>query len=83
MMDARIYDGDIVFIRQQDDVLDGEIAAVLIDHEATLKRVKKYPGMVVLRAANDQFEDIVLGGPGETRQIDIIGKAVFFLSSVR
>ena len=38
MIGARIHDGDIVFIRQQSDVEDGEIAAVLIDGEATLKR---------------------------------------------
>lgn len=39
MIGARINDGDIVFIRKQHDVDDGEIAAVLIDDEATLKRV--------------------------------------------
>lgn len=39
MVNARIHDGDIVFIRQQDAVENGEIAAVLIDDEATLKRV--------------------------------------------
>lgn len=42
MIGARIYDGDIVFIQQQDMVDDGEIAAVIID-EATLKRVNYYP----------------------------------------
>ena len=40
MIGARINDGDIVFIRQQSDVEDGEIAAVLIDGEATLKSVQ-------------------------------------------
>lgn len=39
MIGARIYDGDIVFIHKQEMVDDGEIAAVLIDDEATLKRV--------------------------------------------
>lgn len=43
MIGARIYDGDIVFIQQQDMVDDGEIAAVIIDDEATLKRVNYYP----------------------------------------
>lgn len=40
MIGARIYDGDIVFVRRQDMVDDGEIAAVLIGDEATLKRVR-------------------------------------------
>lgn len=42
MINARIFDGDIVFIRQQPDVENGEIAAVLIEGEATLKRIYKY-----------------------------------------
>ena len=41
MINARIFDGDIVYIREQPDVEDGEIAAVLIGEEATLKRVCK------------------------------------------
>lgn len=43
MIRARIYDGDIVFIRKQSMVDNGEIAAVVIDDEATLKRVNYYP----------------------------------------
>ena len=43
MIGARIYDGDIVFIRKQEMVDDGEIAAVLIGDEATLKRVQYNP----------------------------------------
>ena len=43
MINARIYDGDIVFIREQPMVEKGEIAAVIINDEATLKRVYYYP----------------------------------------
>ena len=39
MINARINDGDIVYIKQQSQVDNGEIAAVLIDNESTLKRV--------------------------------------------
>ena len=42
MIEARIFDGDLVYIHQQADVENGEIAAVLIDNEATLKKVYKY-----------------------------------------
>ena len=38
MINARINDGDIIFIRKQEEVYNGEIAAVIIDDEATLKR---------------------------------------------
>lgn len=84
MINARIMDGDIVFIRQQDTVNDGEIAAVLIDDEATLKRVHFLPqGMVMLQAENPKYQPIVIGGADETRNVRILGKAFAFQSDVR
>lgn len=62
MINARIFDGDIVYIRQQDDVENGEIAAVVIDGEATLKRVYKYPNRLELRAENPTFPVINIEG---------------------
>ena len=59
MINARIFDGDIVYIREQPDVEDGEIAAVLIGEEATLKRVYKYPSKVVLRPENPLYDDMI------------------------
>ena len=83
MIDARIYDGDVVFIRKQDYVDDGTIAAVLIDDEATLKRVYHLAdGRVELRAANARYAPIILGGENETRCLRILGKAVAFQSNV-
>ena len=82
MIGARILDGDIVYIRQQPDVDDGEIAAVLIDNEATLKRVYKMPGRLQLRAENPAFLPINLEGD-ELETVRILGKAVAFTSSVK
>ena len=82
MINARIFDGDIVYIRQQPDVDDGEIAAVLIGDEATLKRVHKYPNKLVLSACNPMYNDFVYSGD-ELESIRIIGKAVAFMSWVR
>lgn len=83
MINARINDGDIVFIHQQPDVENGEIAAVLIENEATLKKVYKYPekDMVVLKPANPEYEDLIYVG-GELINIRILGKAVAFFSKV-
>lgn len=83
MINARINDGDIVFIRKQDAVNNGEIAAVIIEDEATLKRFFYYreQGMVILRAENPKYKDIVLTGE-ELNTITIIGKAVAFQSDV-
>ena len=81
MIDARILDGDLVFIRRQDVVDDGSIAAVLIDDEATLKRVYHLTdGRVELRAANARYAPIILGGENDTRVFRVIGKAVGFQS---
>lgn len=84
MINARILDGDIVFIRRQDTVADGEIAAVLIDDETTLKRVRRLPGgMLMLQPENPKYQPIIAGGENETRTIRILGKAVAFQSDVR
>ena len=82
MVDARILDGDIVYIRKQPDVDNGEIAAVLIGDEATLKRVYKYPGQVVLQSANPKYAPMIYAGES-INEMRILGKAVHFLSSVR
>lgn len=82
MINARIFDGDIVYIREQPDVEDGEIAAVLIGEEATLKRVYKYPSKVVLRPENPLYDDMIYSKE-EMNEIRILGKAVAFLSAVR
>ena len=82
MFNARIFDGDIVFIRQQPDVSDGDIAAVLIGDEATLKRVKKYKNKLVLSPCNPVYDDYVYTGE-ELNEIRILGKAIAFLSAVR
>ena len=82
MINARIFDGDIVYIRQQPTVNDGEIAAVLIDDEATLKRVHIFPDHISLEPENPQFRPFVYWEE-EMNSVHIIGKAVAFTSVVR
>lgn len=83
MIGARIHDGDIVFCRSQNMVENGEIAAVIIGDEATLKRVYYYPDKqkLVLQAENPKYEPFVYVG-SELDEINIIGKAVAFQSDV-
>lgn len=82
MINARIFDGDYVYIRTQEDVDDGEIAAVLIGDEATLKRVHKYPGKLVLSSCNPMYNDLIYQNE-QLNDIRILGKAVAFLSAIR
>lgn len=82
MVGARILDGDIVYIRQQPDVEDGEIAAVLIGDEATLKRVYKIPGRLQLRPENPSYP-VMEYANSDLDQVRILGRAVYFVSGVR
>lgn len=75
MINARIYDGDIVFIKEQNDVSDGEIAAVIIDDEATLKRVYKYDDHISLNAENPAYKPIQVKAT-DAKNVRIIGKAI-------
>ena len=84
MTGTRIMDGDIVFIRKQDMVEDGEIAAVVIDDDATLKRVyyDREAGIIQLVAENPAYKPLVYTG-SRLNEIHILGKAVAFQSDVR
>lgn len=82
MINARIFDGDIVYIRRQDTIENGEIAAVLIDNEATLKRVKLYDDHIVLEPENPMYKPFVYWNE-DMNEVSILGKAVAFTSTVR
>lgn len=82
MINARIFDGDIVYIRQQDTVNNGEIAAILIDGEATLKRVQLFDDHISLEPENPQYRPMVYWGE-EMNNIRILGRAVAFTSAIR
>lgn len=85
MINARINDGDIVFIRKQDMVENGEIAAVIINdnNDALLKRFYYYAdkGLMILKPENPAYEDKIYTGE-ELNQVHILGKAIAFQSDV-
>lgn len=74
-MEPTIKDGSLVLIRQQPDVEDGEIAAILFmdDNEATLKRIKRAGPTVILMPDNREYEPIIASNNNPVR---ILGKAV-------
>lgn len=81
MIGARIFDGDIVFIRKQDIVENGDIAAVIIGDEATLKRVQydRENNEIALFAENPAHKTMRFKG-SELDNVRILGKAVAFQS---
>lgn len=82
MINARIFDGDMVYIREQPAVENGQIAAVLIDDEATLKRVHLFDDHIILEPENPMYRPKVYWN-GDMNAVRILGLAVAFTSSVR
>lgn len=82
MIGAGIYDGDIVFIRKQPDVDNGQIAAVLIDDSATLKHVYKTPDSCTLVSMNPQYPPMIFNSDN-CDSIQIIGLAVAKYSLIK
>jgi len=74
-MEPTIHDGDLVAIRKDVQVENGQIAAVRIGDEATLKHLYLYPDKVVLQPENPCYEPIVKIGE-EMNDVTIEGKAV-------
>ena len=81
MINARIYDGDIVFIKHQPEVENGEIAAVAIDDAVTLKRVYISDSFVELRAENPRYKPMVFD-KANCLSFRILGKAIAFQGDI-
>ena len=75
MIDAGIHEGDLVCVHKQSDATDGEIVAALIaDEEATVKRLRRRDGQVILESENPNYEPMVF-----TEGVELIGKVVSVL----
>lgn len=82
MINAGIQDGDVVYIRKQEEVENGQIAAVLVgDEEATLKRFYHVGNKVTLNAENPLYPPMVYVD-GEMEDIHVIGLAVAFTHAI-
>lgn len=83
-MEPKLMNGDIVFIRKQPDVNDGQIAAVLIEDEATLKRVyyDKPNNILRLIAENPKYDPLVYSGE-QLDHIRILGKAISLYRKIK
>lgn len=75
MVDAGIHEGDLVCVRRQPEALDGEIVAALVDdEEATVKRLRREHGKVILESENPRYSPMVF-----TDGVQLIGKVVSVL----
>lgn len=77
MIEARIFPGDDLFVRKQSSVNHGDIAVVLIDQEATVKRVLFKGNTIILKPENHKYEPMVfLPEDIETKKVQILGKVI-------
>lgn len=77
-MEPRMYEGDVVIVRQQDDAESGEVIIAMVNgDEATCKRLKKYDGGIMLLSNNPRYEPIAFTNEEiEEKPVRIIGKVV-------
>ncbi len=59
MINAGIYDKDIIIVKQQTDAINGQIVVALVDDSATVKRFYKKDGKIILHPENDTMEDMI------------------------
>lgn len=79
MIDAGIFDGDLVVVRRQPDANEGDLVAALVDdEEATVKRFHREAGRVVLIPENRAYEPMTFD-----HGVEILGRVVAVLRSVR
>lgn len=76
MLGAGIFPGDIVFIRKQENLENGEIGAILLEDEATLKKFYKEEDTIILQSENDYYEPMIF----TDGNIRILGKLVAVLN---
>ena len=72
MININIMDGDIVFIKKQEDLENGEVGAVLVEDSATLKRFYRMNGEVYLQSENPVYKPIVIS----SGEVMVLGKMV-------
>ena len=83
MINARIFDGDAVFVRLQPEVENGQIAVVRVDDEYTLKRVYYHEDYIELRPENPVHKAIIIRGHQlEPEYFEVVGLAAAFMSSL-
>ena len=77
-MEPRIYDGDVVIVRQQDNAESGEIVIALVNgNDATCKRLLKYAGGISLISLNSKYEPMMFTNQEVIEKpVKIIGKVV-------
>ena len=76
MIEADIYDGDLVLIKQQEHLNNGEIGCIVVDDSVTLKKFYDYGNMIVLRPCNKDYKELVYDKDSHLEYFNIYGRCV-------
>lgn len=82
MVEAGILDGDFAIVQHGEPVGDGQIGAVVVDDEATLKRVRYRKHAVRLEPANRRYKPLVVDRKDVGRELEIVGPLRFIYRQV-
>lgn len=84
MINIGIHDGDIIFVKEQPTVENGQVAVVALGDEACLKRFYYYQekSLMILKSENPAYQDIIKVGP-ELEDVRVLGRAVKYQGTVR
>lgn len=79
MINAGIMDGDKIIVRRQPTAENGEIVVAMVEDSATVKRLFRSKGQIVLHPENEQLSDMIFE-PGE---VSILGKVIGLMRNYR
>lgn len=82
MINARIFKDDLVFIKRQSEIENGELGAVLLDNKVILRRVYKYANRLELRPENPTYSPINIEG-NDLIGVRVLGKPVAFVAVIK
>lgn len=81
MIIERIFDGDIVYIKQQDELIAGEMTVVRYNEKVIMGRVRFGPGCIVLESSNPVYDPFIIE-EGNMENVDVLGKTVAFTGRI-
>lgn len=76
MIEAGIFENDLVIVRSQPDAENREIVVATLDGQSTVKTLEKKKGIIRLLPANPRYSPILLAPRSDDREIKIVGKVI-------
>ena len=83
MTGARVQQGDLVFLRQEEQLMNGAIMAVYLDDQLLIRRICCLEKQIILQAENPAYPPVLLALSEKTARLKVLGRAVAFQSLLK